>query len=261
MGWRGCVGVAVIVLASCAARAPRVYAQRFDSAGAACAQNPVLCATVAGAPEGGSVAQAIGVGVSLGAIVAVEVLDDRTRKKVEDVLRGCADLARSDVLIRRLGGRSPTAEDCNEKVLLPGRENVTRAMLLGEEMHRVAFKCVEEKLEKVLPGRFNLEQRYSYDRATRTTTVLTPEAVEALKRAGRWSELKGTIVPDVVIHGGDPSHVQAVYDFKFPCVNTDDPPEWREYKEGPHAGKSQDKVYQDALGPEPHRVVPRIGIL
>ena len=66
------------------------------------------------------------------------------------------------MLIRRFGGRSPTSDDCKEKVPVPGREDVTRAMLLGEEMHRVAFKCVEERLGKALPGRFSLEQRYRY---------------------------------------------------------------------------------------------------
>lgn len=249
----------VLLLASCAGH-HRVYEQRLDSASAACAQNPVLCATVAGAPESGSVVQAIGVGVSLATVVAAEALDTVTQKKVEGVLKECADLARSDVLIRRLGGRSPTPDDCNEKVPVPGRKDVTRAMLLGEEMHRVAFKCVEERLEKVLPGRFSLEQRYRYDRVTKTTTVLRAEDVEALKRAGRWSELTGTIVPDVVIHRGDPRHVQAVYDFKFPCVSSDKQPKWREYDDGPYSGSNQGLIYEEALGHEPHRVAPRLGV-
>jgi len=252
----------LVLLASCAAPRPRVYADHplFTSSGAACVQSPVLCATVAGAPESGSAVQAIGVGVTIGAVVVAEALDTVIEKKVEDVLKECADLARSDVLIRRFGGRSPTPEECREKVTVPGREDVTRAMLLGQEMHRVAFKCVEEKLGKVLPGRFSLEQRYRYDQATKTATALRPEDVEALKRAGRWSELIGTIVPDVVIHKGDPRYVQAVYDFKFRCVNTDAMPEWTDYEDGPYRGKSQGKVYQEALGPVPHLVAPRLGV-
>ncbi|HYV50217.1 MAG TPA: hypothetical protein VFA20_35425, partial [Myxococcaceae bacterium] len=178
-------------LASCAGArfgaAPRMYAD-LDTVTGGCVKSPVLCAVVAGAPESGSAAQAIGVGVSLATVVAAEALDLVTEEKVKDVLKECADTARSEVLIKRFGGKSPTADDCGEKV----SADVTRAMALGEEMHRVAFKCVEEKLGKVLPGRYSLEQRYRYDPATKTTTVLKPEDVEALKRAGRWSELVGT---------------------------------------------------------------------
>jgi len=232
----------------------------LDTVTGGCVKSPVLCAVVAGAPESGSAAQAIGVGVSLATVVAAEALDLVTEEKVKDVLKECADTARSEVLIKRFGGKSPTPDECREEMPVPGRGAVTRAMVLGQEMHRVAFKCVEEKLGKVLPGRYSIEQRYRYDQATKKTTVLRPEDVEALKRAGRWSELTGTIVPDVVIHKGDPRYVQAVYDFKFRCVNADALPEWTDYDDGPYRGQNQGKLYQDALGPVPHLVAPRLGV-
>lgn len=194
---------------------------------------------------------------------ALRVLDAGMQSRVEEALKECADDARSDVLVRLMGDRSPTPQDCNEVVSTDSRGRpITRAMLLGEEMHRVALRCVEERLSKLRPGGFSLEPRYRYDRPTRSKTLMSPEEVEALLRAGRASELLGTLVPDVVLHAGDPLHIQAVYDFKFPCVNTDTFQDWRRYPKGhPYAYESQGELYFEAFGVPPHPVLPRVGVI
>ena len=139
---------------------------------------------------------------------------------------------------------------------------MTRAMRFGEEMHRVALRCAKEKLEKLRPGGFGLELRYRYDPKTGRLTLVSPAEEQLLLRQGRGSELRGTLVPDVVLHDGNPLNVEDVYDFKFPCVNTDTAPPWREYSEGhPDEGSSQGKMYGEALQVKPARVVPRLGVI
>ncbi len=81
---------------------------------------------------------------------------------------------------------------------------------------------------------------------------------------GPSEELKGSIVPDIVIHTDDPGRTLAVYDFKFPCVSIDDAPPWRRYPRGNvHDGKWQNDVYREALNPQEgvFRVVPRLGVM
>jgi hypothetical protein len=250
-----------LLLTSCAGlsyrRSPRVYAQ--DSVSHACVTNPVYCPTVVGvAAEGGSTAQAMATGAMLATVVAAEVLDLATQEKVEDALKECADMARSEVLQRRLGGRSPTKRECQSFV--PGT-TITLAMQLGELMHSVAFRCVEDKLKQQIPGRYSIEQRYRYDPQSGTTTVVTKEEDIAIRRGGRPSDFSGTLAPDVVIHKGDPRYVQAIYDFKFRCENDDALPTWREYESGPFQGINQGSLYKQALGKTPRFVVPRLGVL
>lgn len=195
---------------------------------------------------------------------ALKVLDAVMKKHLEDALKECANEARSEVLLRRLGGRSPTPEECREQVAVNERgEPVTRAMQLGEEMHEAARTCAEERLSKLRPGGFSLEQRYRYDRQTGETTLISLEEKNALLRRGLSHELLGTLQPDVVIHPGDPLRAQAVYDFKFPCVNTDKVPPSRRYPEGhPYQYASQEKMYEEALGVrDVWRVLPRLGVV
>jgi hypothetical protein len=181
--------------------------------------------------------------------------------KVDAALKECADMARSAMLIKHFPRGGPTPEDCDEMVPDSRGELKPRAMVLGEEMHRTTFICVAEKLGELLPGQFSIEQRYRYDPPTRTTTVVSGEEAKLLLRQGRGAELRGTLVPDVVIHTGDPRYPRAVYDFKFPCVNTDSQPKWREYPDDhPFASMNQRKVYRDALGSDPAMVAPRIGV-
>lgn len=186
------------------------------------------------------------------------------RPSVDKALAECADQARSEVLLRRTGGRSPTDDECNEQVSVDRQGNpVTRAMQWGQEMHASAFKCAEKKLSALRPGGYSIEPRYRYDSKTGQTTYLSPEEVEALLRQGRGGELLGTLVPDIVIHNGTPLLVMEVYDFKFPCRNTDDIPLWRRYKQGPYAPRSQGDIYKEALRlmGKAARVVPRQGVI
>ena len=144
------------------------------------------------------------------------------KARVEKALAECADQARTDVLLRRTGGRSPTPDECRETVAVDSQGNpVTRAMQFGEEMHRVAFPCAEEALSKLRPGGYTIEPRYLYNRATGEVTYLSPEEEATLLSQGRGRELLGSLVPDIAIHDANPLPVLDVFDFKFPCVNID----------------------------------------
>ncbi len=138
---------------------------------------------------------------------------------------------------------------------------ITRAMQLGCLMHEAALACTRKTLEERLPGRFSLEPRYRYDWTSKTLELVSNDEVRSLLRRGCSEELTGTLVPDVVIHSGNPLEAEAVYDFKFPCMN-DNVTSWRQYPKGhPHEGYRQDQIYKDALGAEARRVLPRWGIL
>jgi hypothetical protein len=193
----------------------------------------------------------------------VRALEASTQARVDEVLKECADLARSEVLLRHLGNRSPTRAECNEVVSMDTRSKpVTRAMHWGQLMHQEALKCTEDTLNEFLPGRFSLEQCYRYDPESGRVSLVSPEERQALLRQGRGCELLGSLVPDVVIHTGNPLEAEAVYDFKFPCVNGDGVPSWREYPPGhPHAGLKQGEVYLDAFKTSVRRVAPRWGVI
>jgi hypothetical protein len=200
--------------------------------------------------------------VRTGAVV-LRVLDAATRELVEQELKACAEYARSKVIIDHLNGEPPTRKQCNEYVEDPksGRR-ITRAMLFGCLMHEVALACTREALDKRLPGSFSLEQRYRYDRTNGALQLVSEAEVRSLLRSGCGYELTGTLVPDVVIHSGDPLQPLAVYDFKFPCVNSDAVPASRQYPpDHPYAGATQELIYQEALKAQVKRIVPRLGVV
>jgi len=198
---------------------------------------------------------------------ALRVLEATMKARLEEALKECANEARSEVILRRMKGRSPTPEECRKQVGVNERgEAVTLAMRLGEEMHGVARQCAEKQLHQLRPGGFSLEQRYRYDRQTEQTSLLSSEEIGALLSRGLGRELLGTLEPDVVIHSGDPLRAQAIYDFKFPCVNNGEVPRWREYPRGhPYQRLTQKDVYEQALGKnsgaEAQRIVPHLGII
>ncbi|CAM3325569.1 Lipoprotein [Corallococcus soli] len=249
-------------LGACAGprRGSASLAQTADSATNGCRHSPSLCA---GADAVVPMPRAVQVAVAVAGARAM--LDEDTRRAVEEVLKQCADDARSEVLVQQHGGKSPTREECSEVVEFNSRgEAVTRAMKWGTSMHQFALECARQRLDAVIPGRFSLEPTYRYDRGTPRTTHLTQEEVNALLRQGRGAELKGTLVPDVVIHEGNPLQAQSVYDFKFPCVNGETAPPWRRYPRGhPYEGESQDQLYREALRllEGPLRVMPRMGVV
>jgi hypothetical protein len=196
-------------------------------------------------------------------------LDWLTRKSIEEELVKCADFARSEVLVKHaaaahFANERPTAEECKQLSTDPRFKGKTWAQQLGIEMHEEARKCAEAALKLVVPGRFSLEQRYRYDSATKQKKPVSADHEKALVESGNASELKGSLVPDVVIHTGDVLAVQAVYDFKFPCVNEASRPRWDEYGRGhPYEGDSQGQMYEQAFGVEtaPTMILPRQGVI
>jgi hypothetical protein len=184
--------------------------------------------------------------------------------KPAEALKKCADDARLEVLLRYDGyfkGVGPSPDECQEEVLDGTERRITWAMRLGLEMHEVALRCAEVELGKLRPGGFSLEPRYQYDPETRQPRWIRPDEEQALKKSGNGGELLGTLKPDVVLHSGDPLRVQAIYDFKFPCVNTDQMPKWREYPaDHPYEGRNQGEIYKEAFSSGVFRVAPHIGV-
>ncbi|NMO20694.1 hypothetical protein [Pyxidicoccus fallax] len=257
----------MVLMVACAGtpdRSPR-GPYRLDSATQACTKRPELCARMVGEEALVPTARTVGVVASAAktGVVVLRVLDVATRDRVEEALVNCAEYARSKVLLDHLNGVPPTAKQCGEFVEDPASgRRITRAMLLGCLMHEEALACTREALDERLPRRFSLEQRYRYDPASGAVHPVSAEEAHSLLRRGCGYELKGTLVPDVVIHLGEPHQVQSIYDFKFPCVSSDDIPRWREYEAGhPYYPFNQGNMYEKAFGSEVFRVVPRIGIV
>ena len=142
-----------------------------------------------------------------------------------------------------------------------GGKTVTWAMRLGTEMHEEARECAQAALDRLIPGRFSLEQRYRYDRQTRIKKPVSAEEERLLEKTGNQGELKGSVKPDVVIHSGDLLGVLAIYDFKFPCVNPNEVPNWPDYPPGhPYQNIDQGLIYFEVFGVNPARVLPRLGV-
>ncbi|HYO74481.1 MAG TPA: hypothetical protein VEU33_51245 [Archangium sp.] len=246
------------VLASVLLLACQASAQSLDSASSACRNQPALCARVAGEetviPQAAQRLAEVGASVTAAAVV----LNEAHQKAIEEKLTQCANMAREQVLRQHMGGRSPTPAECSEKKNFGGKVR-TRAMFFGEEMHKVALACAELELGALRPGGFSREPRYRYNTDTRQRELISPEKEESLLEEGCYSELRGTIKPDIVIHAGNPLLPLAVYDFKFPCVSSDRVP-WCQYTKGPHARRSQNEVYFEALGVEPKPILPWVGV-
>lgn len=130
------------------------------------------------------------------------------------------------------------------------------AKLLGREKHTLALECIQQKLHELRPKGFSLNQRYKENKATGRWEPLSEQQVKALLRNG-GDGLIGTIVPDIVIHTGNPVEVLDILDLKFPCPGTN-APTWHRYPDGhPFARQSQGQVYKRAFGIDPARVAPR----
>ncbi len=225
----------------------------IDSPSATCRNSPSACVALYGKEMASTTA------------VLKVVFDETTKKSIEEALEKCADLARSGVLLRyskQFKGPAPDADECKQETKSQGRR-VTWAMRLGIEMHEVARKCAEEALGKLRPGGFSLEQRYRIiDLETGEKELVSAEEERALEESGNGGELKGTLKPDVVIHEGDPLHAQAVYDFKFPCGENGEPPDWGRYPKGhPLAKHTQKSAYARYIAPLVARIIPWIGVL
>jgi hypothetical protein len=254
--------VGYLLLGACAGTPGRQRAEayRFDTVTNACRQNPANCVLAAGKESAGHTVVAAGTR----AYAVVRALEDLDKELIEAALVECADLARSEVLLRHrqdFAGQSPSREECNQQVKDAAGRLIRRAMQLGTEMHQVARKCAEERLGQLRPGEFSLEPHYRYDSRSEQTKHIPEQDVAALRESGNGGELLGTLVPDVVIHDGNPLHVQAVYDFKFPCFHLDGMPRWDTYPPGhPHQNLDQGRLYRTALRAPAARVAPRIGV-
>jgi hypothetical protein len=265
---------ACVLLTACATpySAPRQYHQAPvlapDSASNFCARYPALCRPQPGeqmpsVPPPISGPQAAALTIAAAAQVVQIAIDATLDARIRQALKECADEARSDVMYQHFQ-RSPTREECQEVVERDARgESVTRAMLLGREQHQAALECAERRLRQLKPGGFTLSPRYRYNPSTGQTQYIPPEEVKALLEQGRGAELRGTIEPDLVIHlPGNPLQVQRVFDFKFPCVNTDRQIDWRTYPKGhPFENVSQGRLYEEALKVRPMRVQPHLGVM
>jgi hypothetical protein len=269
-----CVGVVLVGCSASRQGPPRQYEQARDSATQRSLSQPELAVPQVGEkapvvpplrvvrpPVAGALATA-GAAGGKAVIDASQSLDPELQERIEEALAECADLARSEVMLKHFGGRRPTAQECNEQVSQDSRgEPISRAMQLGVEQHRVVLQCTEERLKELKPGGFSLLPRYRYDPATDKAEYIPRETVKELLSQGRSAELRGTLEPDVVIHAGSPHQVQAVADFKFPCVNTDTWSPWREYPKGHRfEGRSQRDLYKRALKVDPARVQPHLGV-
>jgi hypothetical protein len=243
-----------LLLCGCRSGGSGPFRQSLDSASSACRTNPAYCASLPGGLRGGAQAGASVAGV-------VKVLDAATKERIKDILSKCANQADLEVNLRLLGGQTPTAEQCAEQVGTDADgKPVTRAMRLGQEKHLAARICVQSQLSSVLPGGFSLEPRYRYSRVTRVLEWIPEEEAQALIRSGRAAMLRGTIIPDVVLHSGNPIQAEASYDFKFPCP-IGDVPNWRRYPKGhPFEGRLQGAIYGEALNAPAFRVAPILGV-
>ncbi len=261
------LGVSFLLMACSTGRqnVPRQYGQSMDSATTSCRGSPALCTPGVGEkipvvpparPPGPPVLVTVGGTVA----AASKSLDPLLLERIQRELEQCADNARSEVMLKHFKMRGPTREECLE-VVGYDRHNkpITRAMELGVEQHEEALKCAEKVLDRLKPGGYSISPRYRYDPRTRKAEHIPTEVVKDLLSRGRGKELRGTLAPDIVIHMGSPLQVQAVFDYKFPCENTDRRSRWRRYPEGHPSGLDhQGTLYQEALKVEPLIVQPRI---
>ncbi|WNG18857.1 hypothetical protein [Cystobacter fuscus] len=204
------------------------------------------------------------VATTTAAALVLKDVDDlqAAQAEIEKLLEKCARHAEEEINRKRLGGRKPRRDECDQKIgRTPKGEPITQAMRWGLEKHKEARECADKALNQLLPRHFSLEQRYRFDPVTGRKSLVSKEAREELMRQGREKELEGTLEPDVVIHSGDPLHAWAIYDFKFPCPETN-LPTWSTYPKGhPYQGRTQGEMYRRVLGQSPSRITPLDGVI
>ncbi|GMT98102.1 hypothetical protein KH5H1_22210 [Corallococcus caeni] len=138
---------------------------------------------------------------------------------------------------------------------------VTRAMQLGKRKHVLALACAEQVLKELWPAPFSIEQRYRYYPNARMVETVSRKEEARLIAEGCTEELRGTLKPDLVLHG-DHNLLKAVLilDFKFPCPDSN-APRWTEYgSNNPYAYESQGAIYEKALGGQALLVSPKAGM-
>jgi hypothetical protein len=197
-------------------------------------------------------------GLSLAA--ALKTLNEEETFEIHQLLHECAKWADDEVNQRRLAGQRPTHAQCQDLVQDAQGKQVARAVVFGIEKHAAALQCAQEKLGQLRPGGFSLQQRYGYDREAKRIWLISESQTQKLLRQGQGKSLRGTLVPDVIIHTGNALQVLAVYDFKFPCPGSN-AARWNLYPQG-HAYEHSDQgnIYTEAFKVIPFRASPIWGI-
>lgn len=255
------VAVGLLLTAGCGAGSPvrrgpaEGYAQSLDSASAACRQNPAYCAAVAG-EEAVVPLQVRAVAQVAAAGKAWAALEESERKGIEAILVQCAQWADTQVNWKEFGGNAPTQAECRKQVGGTAEHPITRGMTLGNEKHALAMQCALEKLGNAYPGRFSLQKRYRLHPKTRQLEHIPhKKELEMLRNGG--GELVGSVVPDVVIHTGNPLEAQWVYDFKFPCPE-DNPGTWRNLgRNNPIGARNQYEAYTITFNVRANIITPK----
>jgi hypothetical protein len=215
----------------------------MDSATRGCLNNPACYTTAPGEealiPWLSRALEAARVLVTL-----KEVLDEADLRLIEGILVECAKEADFQVNEREYGeGRYPDDAECDRVVGYEKNGNeVTRAMELGTMKHEVAFACVRSRLLSQFPENISIEPRYAPGPA-QGQFVLT-------------EQLLGSLRPDIVLHiARNPTKVQCIFDFKFPCT--------RASKSNPLGPNNRDQLERyDAMGGScPSAIVtPQLGV-
>jgi len=237
---------------------PQRYAQSLDSATSGCLRNPACYA------QTGEEAILPWLERSLHALRTVaatlRLLEAAEVRHVEQVLAQCAKEAHLSVNDEL--GYNPTEAQCQEVVRREGDTDITRAMDLGRQKHARAVECVRKQLKVHYWDNVSLEPLYQKDSHTGLWRWVDPLQVAQWLSDGLFHLLRGSLVPDVVIHAaGDPNKVQRIYDFKFPCP-AGNFAKWNSYPWGhPYFGRDQGQLYKELGGQEPPMMLhPMYGV-
>ncbi|HYO52879.1 hypothetical protein [Archangium sp.] len=141
-------------------------------------------------------------------------------------------------------------------------QHVEQVLFLCAKDAARALECVRKQMEALFPEHVRDEPLYQKDSATGLWRWVDPRQVAQWLSDGLFHLLRGSLVPDVVIHAaGNPNKVQRIYDLKFPC-----PAEkfgsWSSYHWGhPHHPRDQRQLYAELGGEEqPVIIHPIYGI-
>jgi hypothetical protein len=173
--------------------------------------------------------------------------------EVEEAILKCVRRADTEANDHYFDGRSPSHEECRESK----RDGQTWAMFLGLHKHYLAWPCLREALEKLLPRRYLLEARFQLNARTGKWEYLPRSVVEQLVSRHEWERLKGSIAPDIVIMDGKGVIIR-VYDMKFPCPDSNEA-RWDFYRDGRWETYTQETLYREALKVAPKLVSLREG--
>lgn len=193
--------------------------QLNQSCGAACATpvNPSTGELLApAATRLGPVAEKVvqAVEAAQGLLTIQRLLTEAELAEVQTVIEQCVAQAHADVNeayqkqdggFKFKNGKFPNDAECDRQVGVDARgKPVTLSQKLGVLKHAATFACINERLPEKLRGNFSIEPRYK-GKPEVNGTVLTNNKLESLK-------------PDVVLHATrNATHIQCVYEFKFPC--------------------------------------------